>query len=126
MAKAPAASDPAYERAKASYARLVATTPEVELKGASMPYTSLAGNMFSYLNPSGKLALRLPKGERERFLENYGTTLFEAYGIVQKEYVTVPDALLDDTERLRPHFRASYEYAQTLKPKPTTRPKKRA
>lgn len=47
------------------------------------------------------------------------TTHFEAYGIVQKEYVTVPAALLADTARFVPHFRASFEYATALKPKPT-------
>ena len=97
MAKAPAKTDPAYAAAKANYARLVATAPEADLKGARMPYTALNGNMFSYLHPSGKLALRLPPVERERFLADHGTTLFEACGVVQKEYVTVPDKLLADT-----------------------------
>jgi hypothetical protein len=85
-----------------------------------MPYTSMNGNMFSYLHPSGRLALRLAKEDRERFLEEHATTLFEAYGVVQKEYVTVPAALLADTDRLRAHFRASYDYVAALKPKPTT------
>jgi len=123
MAKTPAKSDPAYEAAKASYAAVVATVPEAELKGATMPYTSLNGNMFSYLHPSGRLALRLAKEDRGRFLEAHATTLFEAYGVVQKEYVTVPAALLADTARLAPHFRASHDYAVTLKPKPTKKAK---
>jgi hypothetical protein len=123
MAKTPAESDPAYEAAKASYAAVVATVPEAELKGATMPYTSLNGNMFSYLHPSGRLALRLASGDRERFLDEHATTLFEAYGVVQKEYVTVPAALLADTAWLTPHFRASYDYAATLKPKPAKKAK---
>ena len=45
----------------------------------------------------------------------------EAYGIIQKEYVSVPDALLDDTERLAPWFAMSHDYVAGLKPKPTTR-----
>ena len=32
------------------YNKLVATIPAVERKGASMPYTSLNGNMFSFLD----------------------------------------------------------------------------
>ena len=124
MARMSAKSDPAYETARASYAALVATLPEAELKGATMPYTSLNGNMFSYLHPSGRLALRLAKGDRERFLDEHATTLFEAYGVVQKEYVTVPAGLLADTARLSPHFRSSYDYAATLRPKPTTKAKK--
>jgi hypothetical protein len=73
------------------YEKLVATNPNIERKGATVPYTSLNGHMFSYLSKEGKLALRLPAGEREAFLKKYKTKLCEAYGIVQKEYVVVPD-----------------------------------
>jgi hypothetical protein len=41
------------------------------------------------------------------------------------EYVTVPDALLEDTETLKPYLRMSYEYVTSLKPNPTTKPKKK-
>jgi hypothetical protein len=105
------------------YEKLVATNPEIPRKGASVPYTSLNGNMFSYLHASGAVALRLPKGEREKFLAKYETKLFEAYGIIQKEYVTVPDTLLANTNELKPYFAMSYEYAKTLKPKPTKKGK---
>jgi hypothetical protein len=101
------------------YEKLVATNPNIERKGATHPYTSLNGHMFSYLHPSGSLALRLPKDKREEFLRIYKTTLFEAYGVVQKEYVTVPDALLKNTKELQKYFKLSYQYVQTLKPKPS-------
>jgi hypothetical protein len=101
------------------YEKLVGTNPNIQRKGATVPYTSLNGNMFSYLHSSGALALRLPKGEREKFLEKYKTKLVEAYGIVQKEYVTVHDALLANTKELKPYFEMSYEYAKSLKPKPS-------
>src|SRR5215831_16293527 len=100
------------------YDKLVATIPEVQRKGATHPYTALNGNMFSYLHPSGSMALRLPAEEREKFLKKYKTTLFEAYGITQKEYVTVPEALLRDTKELKKYFHLSWQYARTLKPKP--------
>jgi hypothetical protein len=93
------------------YDRLVATIPEVSRKGATVPYTSVNGNMFSYLDKSGSMALRLPRQAREAFIEDYGTSLFDSYGIVQKEYVRVPDALLATTEDLQPYFAASHEYA---------------
>src|SRR5580693_8567445 len=86
------------------YERLVATNPAVERKGATVPYTSLNGHMFSYLAKSGKLALRLPEQEREEFLKKYNATLCEAYGVVQKEYVEVPDALLKKTKELKKFF----------------------
>ena len=103
------------------YEKLVAINPNVERKGAANPYTSLNGHMFSYLHPSGSMALRLPEGERDDFLKKYKTKLFEAYGAVQKEYVTVPDSLLRNTKELQKHFEVSYRYVQSLKPKPTKR-----
>jgi hypothetical protein len=106
------------------YDKLVAGNPKVERKGAANPYTSLNGHMFSYLNASGSLALRLPQGEREKFLKKFKTTLFEAYGVVMKEYVTVPDSLLRNTKELQKYFELSYQYIQTLKPKPTKKKSK--
>jgi hypothetical protein len=108
----------------ALYDALIATVAGVERKGAAMAYTSLGGHMFSYMGPTGVLALRLPKREREAFLERFGAKLHKAYGVVQKEYVTVPDHLLADTGELQPYFQASHQYVLALKPKPTkkTRP----
>ena len=103
----------------ALYDKLVATNPKVARKGATVPYTSVNGHMFSYLGKTGKLALRLPDKEREAFLTKYKTTLCKLYGIVQKEYVMVPDALLKKTPELRRFFDASHAYVSTLKPKPT-------
>ena len=105
----------------AAYERVVATLPGVERKGATVPYTSVNGHMFSYLSATGTLALRLAPADRETFIERFRTGLHEAYGIVQKEYVTVPDEVLDDTPTLAPYLAASYAYVSALKPKPTTR-----
>jgi hypothetical protein len=101
------------------YERLIAANPSIQQKGATHPYTSLNGNMFSYLHPTEGMALRLPEAEREKFLKKYDTTLFEAYGVVQREYVRVPDELLKNTEELGKYLDVSYRYAGTLKPKPT-------
>ena len=105
----------------AAYDRLIGAVAGVIRRGASIPYTSLNGNMFSYLFDEGSLALRLSPADREAFLTQFGTHLHEAYGIVQKEYVDVPDALLDDTAQLESWFAASYAYVSSLRPKPTTR-----
>jgi hypothetical protein len=101
------------------YEKLVATNPKVERKGDTMPYTSLNGHMFSYLQKTGELALRLPSEEREAFLKKYKTKLCEAYGVVQKEYVVVPEALLRKTQELKKFFDVSFAYAGSLKTKPT-------
>ena len=107
----------------ALYEKLVATVPGVERKGATVPYTSVNGNMFSYMSKTGQLELRLPSETRESFLKQYKTKLTEAYGVVQKEYVEVPDALLKKTAELKPFFEMSYAYVRSLKPKATTRKK---
>ena len=49
----------------------------------------------------------------------YKSKLVEQYGIVQKEYVEVPDDLLLKTSELKKYFDISYEYVASLKPKPT-------
>jgi hypothetical protein len=106
------------------YRKLVATIPGAELKGATVPYTSVNGNMFSYLSKEGKLELRLPEAERDAFLKRHKARICEAYGKVQPEYVETPDALLAKTSELQKYFEMSYAYASSLKPKQTTKKKK--
>ena len=105
------------------YEKLVATNPKVERKGATMPYTALNGHMFSFLTKTGRLALRLPAEERDAFLKEYKTKLCEQNGVVLKEYVEIPDALLKKTQELKKFFDLSYAYVGSLKPKPTQRKK---
>jgi TfoX/Sxy family transcriptional regulator of competence genes len=80
---------------------------------------SINGNMFSTFSKDGRVGLRLGKEEREVFIEKYDSKLFENYGLVMKEYVEVPDSLLDKLNELTPYLEQSYAYAKTLKPKPT-------
>ena len=119
MAKGTTSTIPA-ERVE-QYDRAIATLPDIARKGATVPYTSLNGHMFSFLTPTGSLVMRLPAGQREAFLERFDTVIHEAYGTVLKDWVVVPDALLADTTALAPHFRASYDYVAGQKPKPTRR-----
>lgn len=107
-----------------AYDRLLATHAEVERKGKNMLYTSVNGHMFTVFSTEAKLGIRLPKAEREAFIAAFNTSLLESYGTVMKEYVTVPDAMLEETETLEPYLRMSYEYVTSLKPKATKKPKK--
>ena len=100
-----------------AYKKLIATNPEIELKGASVPYTSNNGHMFSYFEKDGTFGLRLPEKEREEFLKKYKTTLFISYGIVKKEFVLVPDKLLINTKELKLYFDISFKYVNSLKAK---------
>jgi hypothetical protein len=106
------------------YEALIAALPGIERKGAAFPYTSLNGNMFSILSKDGVMGLRLSAPDREAFLRDHGASLFTSHGAVMAEYVAVPDALLADAARMTPYVAASLAYARTLKPKPTTKPKK--
>ena len=105
----------------ALYERVVATRPDVKRKGAKNPYTSLNGHMFSFIDKTGAMSLRLPKDAREKFITDFNTELSVQYGAVMKEYVIIPDALLADTEQLSRYFNDSYNYIASLKPKPTKR-----
>ena len=74
--------------------------------------------MFSLLSAQTEtLALRPPKDEREAFLKKHKSKLFEVYGAVMKEYVTVPDERLKNTKELQKYMAVSYKYTKTLKPK---------
>ena len=101
------------------YDKLIATNPNIKRKGVSMPYTSVNGHMFTILSKTGSLGVRLPKDKREAFLKKYNSNLYESHGAVMKEYVTIPDELLQNTEELKQYFDASYEYVTSLKPKPS-------
>ena len=107
----------------ALYEKLVATNPKVERKGATVPYTSLNGHMFSYLSKDYKLALRLPPADRETFLKKYKARLCEAYGKVQPEYVEVPDSLLASTQELKKFFVPATPTSPRSNPSP---PRKRS
>jgi hypothetical protein len=99
------------------YEKLIRSVPKIERKGAVHPYTSLNGHMFTYLDQTGTLGIRLPAKELEAFLKKYKTTLFESYGVVKKDWVTVPEALLKNTRELTKYLEISCEHVGTLKPK---------
>ena len=99
------------------YEKLIDTHPDIEVKGKTMPYTSVNGHMFSILDKEGHLGLRLPAEVRQKFLKEHHTQLHVAYGSVMKEYVRVPNSLLSDTEALEPYLNISFNFVKSLKPK---------
>src|SRR5688500_15638999 len=106
------------EEIVALYEKLIATIPNLERKGATMPYTSHNGNMFSFLAKDGSLAIRLGPEGRDAFIKKYKTSLVEANGTILKEYVAVPKKLQADIKSLKPYFAQSVAYVKSLKPKP--------
>lgn len=108
----------------AAFQSLVGRVPDVDLKGKKTAYTSMNGNMFSFLSPQGELAFRLSAEDRADFLERYPGATVEQYGKLMKDYVQVPDALLTDQRALSSLFEQTLENARKLRPKPTKRPHK--
>jgi hypothetical protein len=105
------------------YDRLIATRPDVRRKGKAMPYTSLNGHMFSFISPTGRLALRLPANDRDAFLARYPASVCQQHGKVLREYVEIPETVLGRVDELNHYFRTSHEYVGSLPPKATTRDK---
>jgi hypothetical protein len=101
------------------YRKVIQSIGTLEMKGATMPYTSHNGHMFSFLDKDGNMALRLLEREREEFIKKFRSSLCEAHGTVLKEYVSVPVKLFKDTTTLKKYFRDSYNYVAALKPKPS-------
>jgi hypothetical protein len=101
----------------AAYEKLIATLPEIERKGDIHPYTSANGHMFTYLDQGGTLGIRLSSSDAEAFQKKYRTGPFVSYGVVKKDWVTVPDALLAKTTELKKYLAMSLAHVKTLKPK---------
>ena len=107
----------------ALYDALIDAHPDIERKGKTTPYTSVNGHMFSFLDKTGTMGLRLSKEHREAFTKQYKTGPMEQYGSIMKEYVVIPEELLADTKALSGYLQQSFEYVSSLKPKPTKKKK---
>jgi len=99
------------------YERLIATIPELTIKGKKFLYTAVNGHMFTYLDPEGTLGIRLSKEDKQEFEKSYQTGPFKQYGAVMQGYVTIPQGLLENTEELAPYLQKSMSFIKTLQPK---------
>lgn len=82
-----------------------------------MPYTSANGYMFSMLNKDGQLGIRFSKKVQEKYIQEFGTTIFKSHGTVMQGYVLIPDQMLEDLDTLSKYLIESYDYVMTLEPK---------
>ena len=123
-AKKPTSTIPAAKLAL--YEKLIATDPNIERKGATIPYTSANGKMFTYLSPTGDVRLRLPSGEREAFMKKYKTKVVVQHGVVMKDFVAVPPGLLARTTELKRYLAISRSFAEQLGTKQTSARKRSA
>lgn len=106
------------------YEAFIATVPEIERKGKTVPYTSANGYMFTLLNKEGEIGIRLSKEQQEQFKNLYDATIYKSHGAVMKDYVLVPESIHDDLELLKLILLDSYDFANSLPPKPSTKKKK--
>lgn len=106
-----------WEQRLSLYDQLVDRCTGFERKGKNMVYTSANGYMFSQLNKEGALGIRLSKDKAAEFMADYDSGPFLSYGAIMKDYVKVPDALLNDPDTLQPYLQAGFEYVMDLPPK---------
>jgi hypothetical protein len=102
------------------YQRLLEGVEGVDTKSNfGSAYTAVNGNMYTMISKHGVVGIRLPEPERAAFMEEYSTELFRGDPAwpPAKEFVAVPDDLLENTDALQPYLEISLNYVQTLKPK---------
>jgi hypothetical protein len=102
------------------YQRLLESVEGVDAKSNfGSAYTAVNGNMYTMISKHGVVGIRLPEPERAAFMEEYSTELLRGDPAwpPAKEFVAVPDDLLENTDALQPYLEISLNYVQTLKPK---------
>ncbi len=106
-----------YQKRLVIYDQLVKKCPEIERKGKTMPYTSDNGHMFSQLNKDGEIGIRLSKEAGQAFVEKFGGGAFRSYGAVMRDYVRIPDDLLENLDLLAIYLKEAHQYVLSLEPK---------
>lgn len=99
------------------YIAHVEAHPDIDLKGKANKYTSHNGHMFSCINKDSDVGVRLGKEEREAFLAEHDTDLLVSYNTVMKEYVVVPESILQNRAAFHTLLEQGFAYVDGLKPK---------
>lgn len=87
---------------------------DIEVKGAKNPYTSANGHMFSFLDPDGTMAVRLPDDLRDEFLERHDSGPVVRYGSVMQGYVSIPDEMFAGESAVVTWLEASFDWVTSL------------
>ncbi|MFD1552557.1 hypothetical protein DNU06_15695 [Putridiphycobacter roseus] len=103
----------------ALYNQLISENTQIERKGKTMPYTAINGHMFSFLDKTGTMALRLSEKDRTLFIDTFNTQLMTQHGRVMKDFVEIPNTLLKEGKKLAIYLQKSADYTASLKPKPS-------
>jgi len=105
----------------AHYQDLVTRHFADKVKGKANRYTSINGNMYSFLDRDGTICLRLSEVGKKAFNEKHGTSDVIQYGSVMRGYVAPPDALYADKAAVTAVFQECLATARALPAKPTKR-----
>lgn len=77
---------------KADYVALAEQHWGLPVQGEANPYTSLNGNMFSFLSKEGDICLRMSQQDQSAFWAEHGGEPVVQYGSVMNGYVTLPQS----------------------------------
>lgn len=99
------------------YEALVESVDGVERRGAANPYTSCNGHMTSFIDREGEVSIRLDAESREEFMDKYDSRISVQYESEMKEFIVVPDEMLERRDEIREWFIRSWEWVGTKDPK---------
>ena len=104
------------------FEKALKSLPEAERrKMFGYPCSFVNGQMFTGLHQEN-LILRLPEDERREFLKIKEAKPFEPMpGRVMREYVVVPQSILNSETQLRIWLEKAFAFAKSLPPKPSKR-----
>ena len=103
------------------YNNLISAFGKLERKGKTTPYTSLNGHMTSFLDKSGTMGLRLSQNDIEAFIAKHESKLMEQHGRTMKDFVVIPNLLLNDQNGMLSYLELSTKHTACLKPKATNK-----
>lgn len=107
---------PGPAEALARYEALVDRHPNAERKGAKNPYTSVNGWMTSFIDPDGRLHLRMADHDRAAVEADGGEPTMQ-YGKNMPEFVGVPEDAFAGDAHADALFAASWDWSESKPPK---------
>lgn len=106
-----------------AYDAVINGDDRVELKGKTMHYTSMNGNMFSFVSKDGEVGFRMSKENQQWFKDNHGAGVMYQHNSVMRDYVHLTEESVFDMDVMKDALNKSVEFAETLPVKPTKKKK---
>ncbi|MEO0981103.1 MAG: hypothetical protein AAFX03_00455 [Pseudomonadota bacterium] len=106
---------PDFDATKAVYDRACAAAG-LERKGKNLVYTSANGHMYSQMNKSGELGVRLPKDRQKEMAAEHGAGPFKSYGATMRDYICFTDTMLEDEALIAALLKEGLAFVENLPP----------